>query len=317
MATDYGGIRTGLEPGDIAGIQAIYGARTLDGYQSQGIGLGLGDPIDVSSNLATSNQAVISGVSLASIGSTEYYSFVAPSYASGTLQVTAAASNISMLSPQVSIYNASGTLLAQASNPSAWSDNVTASIPAVVPGQRYYMAVTGDTGLTSTRVPTSSSSHCRRAHPRTRLRQLHPLSCRHPALPLLSLHRSSRSRRRRRIPVHERRPVWVGSRRRPFPISSFNSGWTVEYFDFQSGAAGAYQINAPGASIQVFNARGRLIAQGTNQVNVSNSRAGTAFYLKLRPATSPPVATLQPVDQPQVTRWRPFARRRDLASETV
>ena len=47
MATDYGGIRTGLQPGDIAGIQAIYGARTLDGYQSQGIGVGLGDPIDL------------------------------------------------------------------------------------------------------------------------------------------------------------------------------------------------------------------------------------------------------------------------------
>src|SRR5208283_3198345 len=57
-----------------------------------------------------------------------------------------AAGNISMLSPQLSVYNASGTLLAHASNPSAWSDNVTASIPAVVPGQRYYMAVTGDTG---------------------------------------------------------------------------------------------------------------------------------------------------------------------------
>ena len=41
MATDYGGLRTGLEPGDIAGIQAIYGARTLDSYQSQGIGVDL------------------------------------------------------------------------------------------------------------------------------------------------------------------------------------------------------------------------------------------------------------------------------------
>jgi len=73
------------------------------------------------------------------------------------------------------------------------------------------------------------------------------------------------------------------------PNLSFNSGSTVEYYDFQSGAAGAYQLNAAGASIQVFNARGRLIAQGTNQVNVANSRAGTAFYLKVRPATSPPV----------------------------
>ena len=72
---------------------------------------------------------------------------------------------------------------------------------------------------------------------------------------------------------------------------SFTSGVTVEYFDFQSGAAGAYQLTAPGASIQVFNARGRLIAQGTNQVTVSNSRARTAFYLKVRPATVPPELT--------------------------
>ena len=81
MALDYGGVRTGLQPGDIAGIQAIYGPRTLDSYQAQGIGLGFSNPIDLSSNLATSNPAVITGVSLASIGSTEYYSFVAPSNA--------------------------------------------------------------------------------------------------------------------------------------------------------------------------------------------------------------------------------------------
>ena len=68
------------------------------------------------------------------------------SYASGSLQVTAAAANISMLSPQISVYTTSGTLLAQASNPSAWSDNVTATIPSVVPGERYNVAVTGDTG---------------------------------------------------------------------------------------------------------------------------------------------------------------------------
>ena len=36
----YGGIRTGLTAGDIAGIQAIYGARSLDSYQQQGLGFG-------------------------------------------------------------------------------------------------------------------------------------------------------------------------------------------------------------------------------------------------------------------------------------
>ena len=32
----YGGTRPGLSAGDIAGIQAIYGARTVDSYQQQG-----------------------------------------------------------------------------------------------------------------------------------------------------------------------------------------------------------------------------------------------------------------------------------------
>jgi Matrixin len=289
MATDYGGLRTGLEPGDIAGIQAIYGARTLDGYQSQGIGIGPGDPIDLSSSLASSNQAVISGVSLSSIGSAEYYSFEAPSYASGTLQVTAAAGTISMLSPQVSVYNASGTLLAQASNPSAWSDNVTATVPSVVPGQRYYLTVTGDTGTffdvgayqLVVSLPQSSPPNSPAPTPPTVLPTPSPSQPSPVVSPPPSATNTSPQTATRLGRVTQT----------TLPNLSFNSGLTVEYFDFQSSAAGAYQLNAPGASIQVFNARRRLIAQGMNQVNVSNSRAGTAFYLKLRPATSPPVAS--------------------------
>ena len=44
MYSVYGGIRTGLVAGDIAGIQAIYGARSLDSYQRQGFGFGFTRP---------------------------------------------------------------------------------------------------------------------------------------------------------------------------------------------------------------------------------------------------------------------------------
>ena len=57
MSIDYGGVRTGLEPGDIAGIQAIYGASTLDAYQSQGLGVSIGSAINLTQNLTISNQA--------------------------------------------------------------------------------------------------------------------------------------------------------------------------------------------------------------------------------------------------------------------
>ena len=218
MATDYGGVRDGLQPGDIAGIQAIYGARTLDGYQSQGIGIGPGDPIELSSNLAATNQTVISEVSLSSIGSTEYYSFVAPSYTKGTLQVTAAAGNISMLSPQVSIYNSSGTLLARASNPSAWSDNVTATFLPSCRASTTTWPLRATRGPTSMWGPTNSSSRCPRVQPPNS-----PAPAPTPVVPTPTPtpqppHRSPRRSLSRRIPVHKRRPVWVVSRRRSCPI---------------------------------------------------------------------------------------------------
>ena len=109
MSPVYGGVRTGLQAGDIAGIQAIYGARTPDAYQSRGLGVSLASPIDVTASLAASSQVVVSSVSLASIGDVEYYSFVAPAGSGESLQVTAAAGNVSMLSPQVSLYDAAGT----------------------------------------------------------------------------------------------------------------------------------------------------------------------------------------------------------------
>ena len=51
MNTMYGGVRTGLMPGDIAGIQTLYGPRELDAYQSVGRATGFATAVDVSSAL--------------------------------------------------------------------------------------------------------------------------------------------------------------------------------------------------------------------------------------------------------------------------
>src|SRR5262249_39489185 len=84
-------------------------------------------------------------LALATIGDTEYFSVVAPPFPGATLQVTAAAGNISLLSPQVTILDSAGQALNVAANPGAWRDNVTAQTRQVVPGQRYTIAVTGAT----------------------------------------------------------------------------------------------------------------------------------------------------------------------------
>jgi Matrixin len=307
MYINYGGVRTGLQPGDIAGIQAIYGPRTLDAYQSQGLGVTFGSAIDLTQRLAVSNLTLVSSASLASIGDTEYYSFVAPSYASGALQVTAGASGISMLSPQISLFDASGHVLSQASNPSAWSDNVTATIPAVVPGQRYFVAVTGDThdvfdvGAYQLVVSLPQSSPPAQSPP-TSSPPVTPTPPVGPTAPLIP-------------PVTNTTPQtalnigWVTQT--TVTGLSFSSASIAEYFNYQNGLTGPYQVKATGTIIQVLNARGKVVAQGVNQVNLPGARTGTVFRLRLRSAIGAaiPSYSLSIGLKPTLSASRKLARR--------
>jgi hypothetical protein len=145
MNTTYGGVRQGLTPGDLAGIVAIYGPRAPDSFQKQGQGISAATAINITPNLNASAQATITSVSLATIGDTEYFRVVAPKGSGSALQVTAAAANVSMLSPQITLLSASGSVLATAAQPSKWSNNVSVSFNQVVPGQQYVIAVTGAT----------------------------------------------------------------------------------------------------------------------------------------------------------------------------
>ncbi len=143
----YGGVRFGLEPVDINGIQAIYGPRLPDQYQAAGAATSAATAYDVSGGLATIapgvEQATLFGVSLDAIGDTEYFSVVAPAGGSPeTLYAIANSQGISSLSPKVTIYNTPMQPLGTAGDPDAWSDRQYATATGLVPGQRYIIAVT-------------------------------------------------------------------------------------------------------------------------------------------------------------------------------
>lgn len=145
MNTVYGGVRRGLTAGDIAGIQAIYGARVPDGFQSHGQGLASTNAINVTPILNANAQATIANASLSTIGDTEYFTVVAPAGSGQALQVSAVASGVSMLSPKITLLDASGNVLGTAAKPSAWADTVSTSFGSVTPGQKFIIAVTGAT----------------------------------------------------------------------------------------------------------------------------------------------------------------------------
>lgn len=147
MYQQYQGVRTGLNSADIAGIQSLYGPRTLDTYQQQGIGTSFASAINLNGSLTAAGQSTVTGVSLGSIGDVEYYVVQAPANAGPgtTLAAEAVAAGQSMLSPKIEIFNTSQSLLASQANPAAFSDNVAATVTNVQPGAFYYVAVTGAT----------------------------------------------------------------------------------------------------------------------------------------------------------------------------
>ncbi len=295
----YQGVVSGLSPGDIAGIQAIYGPRTADAYQSQGQGLAPGSAIDLTGGLGTTDQVTLGGVSLATIGDTEYFSVVAPDDPGATLQVTAAASNISLLSPQVTVYDTAGHDLGTAANPSAWSDDVSTSVSQVVPGTRYIIAVTGATqdvfavgayqlGLAftgGTAPPASTPSPAPIATPAPSPTTIGPVS---PApAPSSSSDSTITSPTPTPTPVPVT-PTVVSTNLGTLGATtlgglSLTPAGTIDDFHFTAARAGVYQVNATGTSIIVRNAAGTTIASGQGSVMVRVPRARTAYTVEVSP----------------------------------
>ena len=305
MNAVYGGTRPGLSPGDIAGIQAIYGIRTVDAYQQQGLGYGFSSAIDVSAGLLTATQSGVTGVELADIGGAEYFSFVAPAYASGDIQVTAAAGNMSMLSPAVTLYDAAGNPLAQAANPSAWSDNVTATAHGVVPGQRYYVKVTGATHdvfsvgayAISVSLPSSTAPKLPPSPPPT-VGPRPPTPANVVIPDRFEPNNSAASATR----LGRVKQATLGG-------INLSSGTDLDYFQFQTTRAGSYQINAPGVVIQAFNSRGKLLGGGVNGLTLPSARAGTVYRLRIStPTTSAVPAYSITINSPAI-----LAARRKVA----
>src|SRR5262249_60915380 len=95
---------------DIAGVQAMYGARKPDAYEgTTGNGtLATAAPLTLSSGGVTIN------ADITSLGEVDYFKVTAPASSDGTLTVSVDASTISLLDPKVSVFDSSGTLLGTA-----------------------------------------------------------------------------------------------------------------------------------------------------------------------------------------------------------
>lgn len=289
MRAVYGGVVDGLDDGDLVGIRAIYGARQVDVYEAQGFGKTSSKPIDMSAALTTTNTFTSQAASLDVIGETQWFSFVAPSYAGGSWAVTASASNVSMLSPKVTVFDDAGNVLGSAADPSKWSVDATAQMSSLVPGRRYYAAVTGATsdvfGVGAYNLTVSMSGSPAVVKPTT------PPPSTAPTAPAPSAPNTPPATGPVYPPSGPVYPTTVVVSPDRFELNNSSKTATrlgrltqasyagltlpaadVDFFAFQAGVAGIYQVSASGAVVQVLNARGKVVAQGNGSAAVSATR---------------------------------------------
>jgi predicted Zn-dependent protease len=129
----YMGPRTGLDSQDIADIQSLYGAPTANTTNNS---FATAKSVNnLSSDLAfTGNLATASDVN--------YYKIMTPLALGVTsINVQIQTQGLSLLTPTVSVYNASHQLVATASSSSPLNGNVQVTIPGALPLSTYYIEV--------------------------------------------------------------------------------------------------------------------------------------------------------------------------------
>ncbi len=326
----YGGLRTQLDPVDVAGIQAIYGPRMPDPLQALGQATSVGSAFDVSTLLAPIGggqaRVAVGGLSLDAIGDTEYFSVVAPAGGGPeTLTAVANPQGISSLSPAVIIYNAAMQSLAGASNPAAWSDGVMATAAGIVPGQRYIVAVTGATNdvfsvgaynfqLTFKGVSSSDATVEPGAAPCLRLRlPVNPSpTTTPPAVPKDRFEPNNSAAQ----------AVNLGSTTAMIvPNLTIYAAYDFQVFSFIAAKSGTVAVQTDSPALWAVDQSGRTIALGIGQISFANATAGARYWIVLgavkgqaNPGFSMAIAVVQtPPPHQQVIAPNPVAPARTPA----
>ena len=110
MYTYYTGVKTTSATDDISAIQSLYGAVPNPPTANTSAA----NATNLNSGTNSSGQFAVSGVSIASSSSSEWYAVTVPAGTAGTMTVTMQSSNISSLCPRVTVFNGQLAGLGQA-----------------------------------------------------------------------------------------------------------------------------------------------------------------------------------------------------------
>jgi predicted Zn-dependent protease len=136
--------KTDLTTDDISGIQALYGVRQPDAYDSGAGDNSFSTAADITSQIRpTSLTALVNNLDITTTADVDFYKFVVPAGTNGTLTVKVQSSGLSLLAPTLTVYAANQSQVAFVSGTGQFGTTLSGTITGVSAGQIYYVKVAG------------------------------------------------------------------------------------------------------------------------------------------------------------------------------
>jgi hypothetical protein len=142
MSPYISGVYTELTADDIAGVQAIYGARKADVYDSAAANNSLATATLLNPNAAGT---VAITADITTMTDVDFYRLTVPAASTGKLTVSVNASNFSLLAPKVAVYDSTGGLIASTDVGTAYGTDATLVLDGLIQGQNYFIMAAGAT----------------------------------------------------------------------------------------------------------------------------------------------------------------------------
>ena len=150
MYPTYNGTKEAVTSDDVNGVRTIYNSRQNDYFDANGANNSSTQADDISPWIDPNGQLTLSALdsttplTIAS-GDLDWFKITVPATTNGTMVVRMQSTGLSVLSPNLCVYNAAGTTLLGTAFSTSFGDTVVVTIPNVVRGQVYDIRCKGNT----------------------------------------------------------------------------------------------------------------------------------------------------------------------------
>jgi hypothetical protein len=148
MYAAYGGSKQALNSDDISGIQSIYSTRQADPLEGSGGNNTSKTASVITSYLNSTGLATLPGLDITTAADVDWFKVTAPASTTGAMTVAVQSSQLSLLTPALTVYDANLKSLGSATG-TTFGATLTVTAQGVKSGQVYYIKASAATSGTN------------------------------------------------------------------------------------------------------------------------------------------------------------------------